>query len=108
MIAMAGANPAPTRFRIGVSDDRIYEALVDRTLTSADAHEWTDIQADLSAYAGWKWSLFYRPERQRWRLVLSTDVVTGPPSQAVWGAPGIDADVESAKEYRARLAKFLE
>jgi hypothetical protein len=101
-VALGGSAPTPTRFRIGISDDRIYEALADRTLTAADRNAWADIQADLSAYAGWKWSLFYRPERRRWRLVLSTDAIAGAPGEAIWGAPTIYADVAAAKEYVKR------
>jgi hypothetical protein len=113
-IALGGADPASIQFRIGVSDDRIYEALVDRTLTSADVNRWTDIQTDLSAYAGWKWSLFYRPERQRWRLVLNTDVVTGTHAQAVWGARASTPTwsppksiAHASRESQSRAVEFL-
>jgi hypothetical protein len=98
--AVATDGPAPVRFRVGVSDDRIYEELATVTVTAPSS--WNDLSADLSAYAGWKWSLFYRPERRRWRLVLSADAVTGMPGRAVWGSPEIIADSASAREYATR------
>jgi hypothetical protein len=60
-----------------------------------------DLRTDLSAYAGFKWSLFYRPDRTTWRLVLAADAVAGVPGRAVWGRPEIVADEASAKEYVA-------
>jgi hypothetical protein len=96
-----GAPPAPVRFRFGVSDDRIYEALADITV-APDERGWIDLRLDLSAYAGWKWSLFYRPERITWHVVLATDTVTGAPGTAVWGEPTIATDTQSAREYAAR------
>jgi hypothetical protein len=100
--AVAIDGGVPVRFRIGVSDDRIYEELAAVTVSSAEA--WTDLRADLSAYAGWKWSLFYRPERRRWRVVLSTDAVAGQPGRGMWGAPSVSADTNSAREYAQRRA----
>jgi hypothetical protein len=94
----------PVRFRIGVSDDRIYEDLASTTISSAAS--WTDLATDLSAYAGWKWSLFYRPERRRWRVVLSTDAVAGIAGRALWGQPLISTDAASAREYAARRAEM--
>jgi hypothetical protein len=98
--AVAADGPAPVRFRVGVSDDRIYEELAAVTVTAVAS--WTDLSADLSAYAGWKWSLFYRPERRHWRLVLSADAATGIPGRAIWGSPEIVADSASAREYARR------
>ena len=57
-----GAPPQPLRFRVGVSDDRIYEQLASVVLTPGVQTGWTDLRANLSAYAGWQWSIFYRPE----------------------------------------------
>jgi hypothetical protein len=59
---------ASVRLRVGVSDDRIYERLTDVVLTPGQ-RGWVDVRTDLSAYAGWKWSLFYHPERMTWRVV---------------------------------------
>jgi hypothetical protein len=99
-VAIDGA--VPVRFRVGVSDNRIYEELA--TITVAGAGTWTALQADLSAYAGWKWSLFYRPEHRRWRVVLSTDAIAGAPGRAIWGSPSIETDAPAAREYPPRRA----
>ncbi len=84
-------------FRVGVSDDRIYERVAQAAVTGATAG-WTPLGADLSAYAGWKWSLFYRPESHPWRLVLSADT-NGVTTRALWGSPGIDTDRARAREF---------
>lgn len=101
-----GTPPATVRFRLGISDARVYEELTDRTVTApsgtAGAPGWTELRADLSAYAGLKWSLFYRPDRITWRLVLATDAVAGGPVRAVWGSPEILTDLPSAQEYELR------
>jgi hypothetical protein len=102
--AVAIDAPAAVRFRVGVSDDRIYEELASVVVTAAGA--WSDLRADLSAYAGWKWSLFYRPERLRWRVVLSADAIGGVPARVMWGAPSIAADAASAREYVERRARL--
>ena len=96
--------PAPVRFRVGVSDERIYEELASATVDVSGA--WRDVRADLSAYAGWKWSVFYRPERVRWRLVLSADAISGVPGRVIWGMPEITTDPPAAREYAARRQKW--
>lgn len=96
-----GAPAAAVRLRVGVSDHRIFEGLGAVTL-EPDARRWFDLQADLSAYAGWKWSLFYRPGRQTWRLNLAADAAGGAPALAVWGSPSIVTDSEAAREYAIR------
>lgn len=101
-----GAPPQPLRFRVGVSDDRIYEQLASVLLTPGVQTGWTDIRADLSGYAGWQWSVFYRPGERRWRLVLSTDAVSGVAGRGVWGAPGIDGDRAAAREHVERSARL--
>jgi hypothetical protein len=102
-VAVDGASAV--RFRIGVSDDRIYEELAGVTLDAGS--RWTDLRADLSAYAGWKWSLFYRPERIAWRVVLSADAVAGVPGRAVWGTPEIVTDTAAAREYAIRRRTMI-
>ncbi len=103
--AFVSVAPAPdrpsARLRIGVSDHRIYEGLAE-VLLPPDGREWIELRADLSAYAGWKWSLFYRPDRTTWRLVLAADVTDGAPARVVWGSPEILTDSESVREYAAR------
>ncbi len=95
-----GSAPAPVRLRVGISDHRTFEGLSEVTLNPGSG--WTDLQADLSAYAGWKWSLFYRPDRVTWRLNLSADAVGGTPAVALWGRPEIVTDTQSAREYSTR------
>ena len=62
-----GVPAAPVRLRVGVSDDRIYERLTDVDLSPRDSRGGSSMRTDLSAYAGWKWSLFYHPDRVMWR-----------------------------------------
>jgi hypothetical protein len=88
------------RVRLGISDNRVYEGLAEHTLNPGTG--WTEFRTDLSAYAGIKASLFYRPDRITWRLVLSTDRVGPAPATAVLGSPEILTDVSSAKEYLTR------
>jgi hypothetical protein len=103
--AAPGTAAAPVRLRVGVSDDRIYERLTDVVLTPGD-QQWVPVHTDLSAYAGWKWSLFYHPERMIWHVVLAADAIGGVPARAVWGAPEIVTDNDGAKEYSARRQRF--
>ena len=98
-------NSASVRLRVCVSDDRIYERLTDVVLTPGQ-RGWVDVRTDLSAYAGWKWSLFYHPERMTWRVVLAADAIDGIPTTAVWGSPEIVTDSAAAKEYSIRRARF--
>ena len=104
-VAVAGAAPgtsrAPVRFRIGIADDRIYEGLTEITLTPEE-RGWIDLRADLSAYAGRKWSLFYRPDRIIWNVVLAADAGGNGGAMAVWGSPEIVTDARAAREYAAR------
>jgi hypothetical protein len=96
---------APVRLRVGVSDNRVYERLTDVDLAPGDG-QWTPVRTDLSAYAGWKWSLFYHPERVVWHVVLAADAIGGAPTRAIWGSPEIITDAEAAKEYSARRQRF--
>jgi hypothetical protein len=104
-VALApGAAAGPVRVRVGISDDRIYEGLAEARLT-AGAPRWVELRADLRAYAGWQWSLFYRPDRLMWRLVLASDPLSTEPAQVLWGSPQILTDVDSAREYATRHAE---
>ena len=101
-VTLEGADPsAAVRFRVGISDDRIYEGLGE-IIVKGGERGWTDLRADLSPFAGVKWSLFYRPDRVIWRLVLATDAVAHVPARGVWGTPEIVADETSAREYARR------
>lgn len=91
-------------FRLGVSDERRFDNLIEQHVTSAEtANGWVTVSADLSPYAGRKFSLFYRPDSRKWNVVIGTHVVAGSPEFLVLGEPSIEADVESAREYRQRL-----
>ena len=102
---VAGAAPGGARVRVGVSDERTYEGVTELVLPP-DRRGWTELHADLSAYAGWKWSVFYRPDRVIWRLVLAVDAVQGGPATVLWGEPRIETDPESAREYTARRQRM--
>ncbi len=99
---VAAGGDTPVRFRVGVSDDRIYEQLASLEVRPADG--WTRMSVDLSAYAGRKWSLFYRPDTITWHVVLSTDAVDGMSGSAVWGSPQVLTDRAGAIEYRGAAA----
>jgi hypothetical protein len=103
--APSGAQSAGVRLRVGVSDHRIYEGLTELALTPG-TRAWVEVRTDLSAYAGWKWSLFYRPERIVWRLVLAADTTDNVPATVLWGEPEIVTDTASAREYVARRQRL--
>lgn len=60
---------------------------------------WTSLEVDLSRYAGPKISVFYQPDRRRWRVVFGTNIVAGSPAVAYWGTPGIDTDSQAARRF---------
>ncbi len=86
--------------RVGVADNRVYEILAHVWLSSSNPG-WTPIAVDLSRYAGRKWSLFYRPDAHRWRLVLSVDAADRPDVRAIWGSPAIATDTAHARAFIA-------
>ena len=93
--------PASVNFRIGISDGRVYETLHEQVVAtdgSANA-DWTTITADLSLYAGPKFSLFYQPDRRQWQLVLGTNIIQGSPGAILWGGPGLYTDRKGARTY---------
>jgi len=98
-----GDAPATLTFRVGVSDDRLYDALAERRITvRADSPpQWARLEIDLSLYSGRQWSLFYRPDSHPWRLVFNADLTEGH-ALALWGSPGVDTDVNGAREWRSR------
>jgi hypothetical protein len=75
----AGSAPAGVTVRIGLSDDRIYDELFRAPLDGAadGSTVWQPIRLDLSPYSGWKWSLFYRPSRITWKLIVNADPTPG-------------------------------
>lgn len=101
--SQVAATGGPVRVRVGVSDNRIYEGLAAATV--APGAPWAPVAADLSRYAGWKASLFYRPDEVQWHFVLSADVVADA-ATVVWGAPEIVASRPNVLEYAARRARL--
>lgn len=95
---------AAVAVRVGVSDDRIYNTLVESTVTARDAASqgWIPLDADLSLYGGRKWSLFYRPDETKWRIVIATHVLSGSTPWVYLGTPALMTDVEGAREYLRR------
>lgn len=59
--------------RLGVSDGRLYEDVYWERALAADgaSQAWQPLVVDLSPYSGWKWSVFYRPARRVWLLILN-------------------------------------
>ena len=91
----------PIAFRAGVSDERRYDPLAHVEVASVPS-EWIPLTADLSLYAGRKWSLFYRPDAHPWRLILSIDGA-GDRLRALCADPGVYSDRDAARKYvRAR------
>lgn len=101
---VAPASNAPARVRVGVSDARIYEALA--AVDVQPGSGWTPVTANLSDYAGWKISLFYRPERQAWHVNVSIDAIGGVAARVALGSPEIVTDRDSAAEYAKRRARI--
>jgi hypothetical protein len=99
-VAVAGAH---VRIRVGVSDARIYEQLAERTVGPGEG--WSLLTANLSAYAGRKISLFYRPDERRWRVNLSADAIEGPATVA-WGRPEVVTTGRNVAEYVKRRARI--
>ena len=57
---------------------------------------WHPLEVDLSAYAGWRFSLFYQPYRRTWTLVFSAEEL----AREIAGFPPIamTSDRQSAYE----------
>lgn len=93
--------------RVGVSDRRIYNTLVEPVVTTAEvrASGWIPLDVDLSMYAGRKWSLFYRPDDIKWQIIVGTRVVSGSVANVYLGMPAMVTDVEGAREYLVRLTR---
>lgn len=102
--AVEGEPGAVVTFRVGISDDRIYEPLHSVDVTAdACGRAWVPIAVDLGRYAGVKFSIFYRPDRKEWRLVLGTNTGGGQAVRAHWARPAIETDSDAAKAYLARV-----
>ena len=98
--AVDGPPGASAVFRVGVSDDRIYEQLETRTVTADECgRAWTPIVVNLQQYTGWRFSLFYQPRGRTWRLVLGVNAGSVAPTRAYWAVPQIEADLDAVKRF---------
>jgi hypothetical protein len=82
-----GLKSASAAARIGISDNRRYDqlAIVALDSSSATSHTWQPVSIDLGSYAGWQWSVFYRPWEKTWRLIFSADGESG--GRIAWARP---------------------
>jgi hypothetical protein len=102
-IAVDGLAGASAIFRVGISDNRVYEPLAEHTISAEDCDRgWAPIEVDLGRYSGWKFSIFYQPGRREWRLVLGVTAATGAAERAYWALPGIDTDARAAQRLYRR------
>jgi hypothetical protein len=86
------ATGAGVVFRLGISDGRVYEPLLDQSIPAREEASWTPVRLDLSRYAGWQWSLFYHPSNIVWQLVLNT-YPSGAGAEhlrGLWATPAIE------------------
>lgn len=80
LVPGAAASTAGVTVRIGITDARTFDELWRLPLTAASGTgslAWQPIRIDLGAYFGWKFSLFYRPSRLNWNIVLGVDATPG-------------------------------
>jgi len=86
--AGSGTTAPAITFRIGISDRRHYEMLFEREFPGAGPgtpNSWRPVTISLSGYAGWQWSLFYRP----WQIVWDLVFTAGGPGCGYWAEPRI-------------------
>jgi hypothetical protein len=88
--------------RLGLADNRAYHELMRIKIASppAERDAWTPVDVDLSPYSGWQWSLFYRPARVVWRLILNADATPG--GTVAWGRPVITFRGQTTAQTAAR------
>jgi hypothetical protein len=75
-VALLPDGPQDVTIRVGLSDNRLYEDLT----RVAAAPGWQAQVVDLRRFSEWKFSIFYQPLRQTWRLVINAE---GPPGGQV-------------------------
>jgi hypothetical protein len=76
--------------RIGISDNRSYDELLRTKIgttgttgtTGTQTLAWQPIRVDLSAFSGWRFSLFYHPNKKIWNLIVNADATPG--GTAAW------------------------
>ena len=103
--AVGGDSPdSVARLRVGISDERVYESLLEKEIASGDSarYGWTQVLVSLARYGGPQFSLFYRPDGRQWRIILSADPVAGQPRVVYIGRPGIDTDADGARRFFKR------
>lgn len=105
-LAVEGPPGSAVLFRVGVSDDRVYEELASVTVRADDCETaWTPVSIDLGGHSGLKFSLFYQPNRRTWRIVLATNIEEGAVVRAYWAQPGISSDTAAAHDYVNRIRR---
>jgi hypothetical protein len=89
-IAPADADaPSGVTARVAIVGGRVYEGLLSIPVqVQPSGSAWTPIDVDLSAYSGWRLSLFYHPSRMLWRVQFSADATPG--GQIAWAQPAIE------------------
>jgi len=89
-VSLQSAAGTGVTIRIGLADSRSYDDLlrVNVEPSAPGVDPWKPIDVDLGAYSGWQWSLFYRPARITWKLVLNADATPG--GSVIWSRPIID------------------
>ena len=70
-----GTTGAGATLRVGLSDNRFYEGVFE--LRVQPSLPWQPVTVDLRKYAGWQWSLFYRPSSIPWKLIVNADATPG-------------------------------
>jgi hypothetical protein len=105
-VSLRDDREAEIAIRVGVSDRRVYNTVAEPLITSAEAaRSWIPVDADLSAYAGRKWSVFYRPDERMWDVIIGTHVRSGQVGAVYLGDPALMTDTEGAREYVRRVAE---
>ena len=89
-VALQSSAGTGVTIRVGIADSRSYDELLRVRVEPAapGADPWRTIDVNLGAYSGWQWSLFYRPSRITWKLILNADATPG--GSVVWLNPLID------------------
>jgi hypothetical protein len=105
-LAVEGPPGSAVLFRVGISDDRVYEGLASIRVRADDCGTgWTPVSLDLGDYSGMKFSLFYQPNHRTWRIVLATNIEEGAVVRAYWAQPGISSDTAAAHDYVNRIRR---
>lgn len=80
-------------FRIGLSDGRTYEELLNTAVDPTAGPEdrrWIPAVVNMSRYGGTKLSLFYHPAATAWELIFNASPATpGGIARPLWGRPTI-------------------